>query len=100
LRHLYGEVSAASGTSMTVSKEFPTEPLVCPETYVATTQSITVSLDQTSGAGTIFYNLDSSPVTPVTISNFSQLPASVLSALTSGTEQVRVAARYQEDGTL
>jgi len=100
LRHLYGEVTAAAGTSMTVTKEFPTEPLVSPETYVRTTQSITISLDQTSGGGTIFYDLDSSPVTPVTISNFSQLPTSVLAALTSGTEQVRVVARYQEDGTL
>jgi len=100
LRHLYGEVTAAAGTSITVTKEFPTEPLMSPETYVATTQSITISLDQTSGGGTIFYDLDSSPVTPVTISNFSQLPTSVLAALTSGTEQVRVAARYQEDGTL
>ncbi len=100
LRHLYGDVTAAAGTSLTVTKEFPTEPLVSPETYVTSTQSITISLDQTSGAGTIFYDLDSKPVTPVTISNFSQLPTSVLSALTSGTEQVRVAARYQQDGTL
>ncbi|HMK86092.1 MAG TPA: DUF4382 domain-containing protein [Steroidobacteraceae bacterium] len=100
LRHLYGEVTAASGTSMTVTKEFPTEPLVSPETYVTTTQSISISLDQTSGGGTIFYYLDSSPVTPVTISSFSQLPSAVQTALASGTEQVRVAARYQQDGTL
>lgn len=100
LRHLYGQVTAAAGTSMTVTKEFPTEPLVSPETYVTAAQSITISLDQSSGGGTIFYDLDSSPITPVTISNFSQLPTSVLSALTSGAEQVRVAARYQQDGTL
>jgi Domain of unknown function (DUF4382) len=100
LRHAYGDVTAASGTSMTVTREFPTEPIVSPETYVTTTQSFTISLDQTAGAGTIFYDLDSKPVTPVTISNFSQLSSALQSALASGSEQVRVAARYQEDGTL
>jgi hypothetical protein len=100
LRHLYGDVTAAAGTSMTVTKEFPTAPIVSPETYVTTTQSLTISLDQTAGGGTIFYDLDQSPVTPVTISSFSQLSSTLQSALSSGSEQVRVAARYQQDGTL
>ncbi len=100
LRHLYGEVTTASGTSMTVSREFPSVPLVSPETYVTGTHSLTIGLDQTAGGGTIFYDLDSKPVVPVTISSFAQLSSTLQSALAAGSEQVRVAARYQEDGTL
>jgi len=91
LRHLYGDVTAVSAdnTSITVTKEFPTEPPVSPETAIATTQSLQILADATNG--TIFYDLDAK--TRTVIKDFSaevSLPG----------ESVRIAARYQEDGTL
>src|SRR5271163_2486103 len=91
LRHLYGDVTAVSAdnTSITVTKEFPTEPPVSPETAIATTQSLQILADAANG--TIFYDLDAK--TRTVIKDFSaevSLPG----------ESVRIAARYQEDGTL
>jgi len=91
LRHLYGDVTAVAmdSSSITVTKEFPTEPAVTPETAVATTQSLQILADATNG--TIFYDVDAK--THMVIKDFSaemSLPG----------KQVRIAARYQEDGTL
>ncbi len=91
LRHLYGDVTAvaADNGSIMVTKEFPTEPAVNPETAVATTQSLSILAD--SANGTIFYDLDAK--TRTVIKDFSaetMLPG----------KSVRIAARYQEDGTL
>jgi hypothetical protein len=91
LRHLYGDVTAVSSdnTSITITKEFPTEPVVSPETAIATTQSLQILADAANG--TIFYDLDAK--TRTVIKDFS--------AQTSlAGESVRIAARYQEDGTL
>jgi hypothetical protein len=91
LRHTYGDVTAISSDqrSITITKEFPTEPPVNPETAVAGTQSLQISADSTNG--TIFYDLDAK--TRSVIDDFSSE-----SSLTG--KYVRVAARYQEDGTL
>ena len=92
LRHAYGTVSAVSSdnTSITMTRDFPVEPPTNPETAVTTSQSLTILADATNG--TIFYDLDAK--TNVTIKNFSTV-ASTLSG-----RFVRVAARYQSNGSL
>jgi hypothetical protein len=91
LRHTYGDVTAISSDqgSITITKEFPTEPVVNPETAVAGTQSLQISADSTNG--TLFYDLDAK--TRTVIDNFSSE-----SSLTG--KYVRIAARYQDDGSL
>jgi hypothetical protein len=91
LRHLYGDVTAiaSDNSSITVNKEFPTLPAVNPETAVATTQSLQILADATNG--TLFYDVDAK--TKMVIKDFS-----AEASLTG--KQVRIAARYQEDGTL
>ncbi|MGD0501203.1 MAG: DUF4382 domain-containing protein [Steroidobacteraceae bacterium] len=91
LRHTYGDVTAISSdqSSITITKEFPTEPAVNPETAVAGTESLQISADSTNG--TIFYDLDAK--TRIVIDNFSSESSLV-------GKYVRVAARYQQDGTL
>jgi len=91
LRHMYGDVTAiaSDNSSITVTKEFPTEPVVTPETAVAGAQSLQILADATNG--TIFYDVDAK--TRTVIKDFSS-EASVNGKF------VRVAARYQEDGTL
>jgi hypothetical protein len=57
-RHMYGDVTsiASDNASIMVTKEFPVEPAVSPETAVATTQSLQILADSTNG--TIFYDVD------------------------------------------
>jgi uncharacterized protein DUF4382/uncharacterized protein DUF5666 len=91
LRHTYGSVTAVAGdnSSITITKEFPSEPVVTPETAVAGAQSLTILADAANG--TIFYDVDAK--TRTVIKDFS--------AQTSVNGKfVRVAARYQENGTL
>jgi hypothetical protein len=92
LRHAYGEVVSVSAdnTSLTISQEFPTEPPASPETPVLTGQSLQVLADTTSG--TLLYDLDAH--TRTTIMSFANLATTPVGA------QVRIAARYQADGTL
>jgi hypothetical protein len=92
LRHTYGGVTAVAGdnSGITITKEFPTEPAVSPETAVASTQSLQILADSTNG--TLFYDVDAK--TRTTIKDFSA------QAATLAGKSVRVAARYQEDGTL
>ena len=91
LRHLYGTVNSISSdnSSITISKDFPTLPAQNPETAVVSSQSLTILADATNG--TLFYDLDAK--TSTTIMNFS-----TESTLTG--KFVRIAARYQENGTL
>ncbi len=91
LRHLYGGVAsiASDSGSIMVTKEFPTEPPANPETAIATTQSLEILADSTNG--TIFYDMDAKTRTVIKdFSSESSLPG----------KQVRIAARYQQDGTL
>jgi hypothetical protein len=92
LRHTYGTVTNVStdDTSMTITRDFPVEPPTNPETAVASSQSLTILADATNG--TLFYDVDAKTV--VTIKNFSTV------ASTLGGRFVRVAARYQSNGSL
>ena len=91
LRHTYGDVTAISSdnSSITITKEFPTEPPVNPETAIASTQSLQILADATNG--TLFYDVDAK--TRTVIKDFSAESTLV-------GKSVRIAARYQEDGTL
>lgn len=92
LRHTYGTVAsvATDGTSITLTKDLPTIPVVNPETAVSTGQSLNILADATNG--TLFYDVDAKSVT--TLKSFS----SEANSLTG--RYVRIAARYQVDGTL
>jgi hypothetical protein len=91
LRHMYGDVTAVASdnSSISISREYPTRPVVNPETAVEGNQSLTILADATNG--TIFYDVDAK--TKTVIKDFST-EASVVG------KNVRVAARYQENGTL
>jgi len=91
LRHMYGDVTAIAGdnSGITITKEYPTRPVANPETAFATDRSLQILADATNG--TIFYDLDA--MTTTVIKDFS----------TEGSlvgKSVRIAARYQENGTL
>jgi hypothetical protein len=91
LRHTYGTVTAiaADNSAITIAKEFPAEPVVNPETAVAGGQSLQILADSVDG--TLFYDVDAK--TRTLIKDFSAQDS------LSG-KFVRVAARYQDDGTL
>jgi hypothetical protein len=89
LRHMYGDVTAVASSTITVTKEFPSEPPVNPETATASTQSLQITADSVNG--TLFYDLDAK--TRTVIDNFS-------TETSLAGRYVRIAARYQENGTL
>jgi hypothetical protein len=91
LINLYGDVTsiASDNASIMITKEFPVGPAVSPETAVATTQSLRILVDSTNG--TIFYDVDAKSHSLIRdFTSESNLPG----------KSVRIAARYQEDGTL
>lgn len=91
LRHMYGDVTAISSdnTSIAISKELPMEPAANPEMPVMTGQTLQILADATNG--TMLYNLDTHTRTTImTFANQSSLVGA----------QVRIAARFQADGTL
>jgi hypothetical protein len=92
LRHTYGTVTsvAADASSFTMSKDFPVLPVTNPETAVVSSQMLQIQADSTDG--TIFYDLDAN--TRTVVKDFSA------EAATLAGRYVRVAARYQENGTL
>ncbi len=92
LRHTYGTVSGVStdDSSITITKDFPVEPPTNPETDIASSQSLTILADAMNG--TLFYDVDAKTV--VTIKNFSTVAAGLSGRF------VRVAARYQSNGSL
>ena len=93
LRHRYGTTTAISSdnATLTMTRDVPTMPIVSPETFTSTSDVVSVSADATNG--TLFYDLDAK--SSATIKDFS----TVASSLAAG-RFVRVAARYQQDGTL
>jgi hypothetical protein len=93
LRHMYGSVTAVASdnTSITITRDFPTLPVVTPETAVASSQSLQILADATNG--TLFYDVDAKAA-PVTLTSFSSIASSLNGKF------VRVAARYQQNGTL
>jgi hypothetical protein len=92
LRHTYGTVSsvAADASSFTMSKDFPVLPVTSPESAVVSSQMLQIQADSTDG--TIFYDVDAK--TRTVVKDFSA------QAATLAGKYVRVAARYQENGTL
>jgi hypothetical protein len=92
LREMYGTVTAVAsdGSSITITKDLPTLPVVTPEAPVSTGQSLSIKVDATNG--TIFYDVDAK--TRTTIDSFSS------QASTLAGKYVRLTARYQEDGSL
>jgi hypothetical protein len=95
LRHTYGTVtSVAPGSdnydSITIDKDFPVLPPSNPEKEITSSEPLQILADATNG--TIFYDLDAHTRTVIT--NFSA------QANTLDGRYVRVAARYQENGTL
>lgn len=92
LRHTYGTVTgvATDNSSITITKDVPAIPVQSPEVAVPTSMSLSIQADATNG--TLFYDVDAKTV--ATITDFSA-EASALSG-----KYVRVAARYQENGTL
>ncbi len=92
LRHMYGTVTAVASdnTSITITKDYPVYPATNPENAVQSSQSLNILADSTNG--TLFYNMDAKTV--ATIRDFSSVAASLNGKF------VRIAARYQENGTL
>jgi hypothetical protein len=91
LRHAYGTVTsvATDGSAITINKDFPVLPAKGTETAVESSQSLTILADATNG--TLFYDVDAK--TTQTVKSFSGLN------IPTG-EFVRIAARYQQNGTL
>jgi hypothetical protein len=89
LRHTYGTVTAVASGSLTITKDYPALPGTNPETAVAGTQSLTIDADGANG--TIVYDLDANSRTVVN---------SFGGEMGLNGKYVRIAARYQEDGTL
>ncbi len=91
LRHTYGSVTGISSdnSSITLTKVWPALPVRNPETAVSGSQSLSILADATNG--TLFYDVDAKTVT--TITSFASESALV-------GKFVRVAARYQQNGSL
>jgi uncharacterized protein DUF4382 len=92
LRHTYGTVSMVSSdnTSFTINKDFAVLPPTNPQTEVTSSEMLQIQADATNG--TIFYDVDHQ--TRMVVKDFSA------EAMTLPNQFVRVAARYQENGTL
>jgi Domain of unknown function (DUF4382) len=90
LRHMYGTVTAVAGNddAITITKDFPALPFGNPETAIASAQSLTVDVDGANG--TIYYDEDAG--TRTVIKSFQDVSVSG--------KYVRIAARYQQDGSL
>lgn len=93
LRHLYALPTAISsdGSTLSITRLYPTHPIVNPETAVEGTQTLNILVDSTNG--TLFYDVDAG-TGPTTIKSFSNV-----SGLSVG-KFLRIQARYQENGTL
>jgi uncharacterized protein DUF4382 len=92
LRRTYGTVTGVtSGGLLSISKDFAALPLTSPETAIGSEQSLNIAADSTNG--TIVYDLDNPGA-----------PGTVVTSFAAGTvptnDYVRIAARFQEDGTL
>jgi len=93
LRHLYASLTSISsdGSTLNVTRVYPTRPIVNPETAVSGTQMLSVSVDATNG--TLFYDVDGGGG-PTTIKSFTNV-----GGLSDG-RYLRIQARYQQNGSL
>ena len=94
LRHMYGSVTSLSTTAntMVIERDTGSGSTFNP---VDTGKALTINVDTTNG--TLFYDLDNK-ANNTTIKDFSN--TAVVTSLQKTGEYVRVAARYQQDGTL
>lgn len=90
LRHTYGTVQTVGASSFTMLKDFPVEPASNPESEITSSVQLTINVDAANG--TIVYDADNSDARTV-VKDFSN------EGSLAG-KYVRVAARYQDDGTL
>jgi hypothetical protein len=92
LRHHYGTVTAVStdNTALTFDKDYPVYPPTNPETAITGSETLSVLADR--NYGTLYFDLDAK--TRSTIRDFSSISSSIVG------KYIRVAARYQQDGTL
>jgi Domain of unknown function (DUF4382) len=88
LRHTYGTVTQVTSAAMTIDKDYPVYPVTNPETQITSSTALTIDADSVNG--TIVYDLDADSRTVVTGFGSSNLNGRF----------VRVASRYQEDGSL
>jgi len=92
LRHHYGTVTAVStdNSTLTFDKDYPVYPPTTPETEITSDQTLSVLADAKNG--THYYDEDGK--TQATIKDFSSIASTIVG------KYIRVAARYQQDGTL
>ena len=90
LRHSYGTVQTVGMSSFTMLKDFPIEPASNPEGEITSSLQLTINVDATNG--TIVYDADNGEARTV-VKDFSNEGA-------LAGKYVRVAARYQSDGSL
>ncbi len=93
LRHHYGTVTAVStdNSTLTFDKDYPVYPPTNPETEITSSQTLSVLADSTNG--TLYYDVDT-PANNATIKDFGSIASTIIG------KYIRVAARYQDDGTL
>lgn len=92
LRHHYGTVTQVSSdnSTLTFDKDYPVYPPTNPETEITSSNTLNVEADGTNG--TLYYDVDAK--TSNTIKDFSSIASTIVG------KYIRVAARYQVDGTL
>src|SRR5208282_4273628 len=93
LRHHYGTVTAVSSdnSTLTFDKDYPVYPPTNPETEITSSQTLSVLAD--SADGTLYFDMDNSK-NNATIKDFGSLASTIVG------KYIRVAARYQVDGSL
>jgi len=93
LRHHYGTVTGVSNenTTLTFDKDYPVYPPTNPETEITSSQTLSVLADNANG--TLYYDLDNS-ANNGRIMDFGALASTIVG------KYIRVAARYQVDGSL
>ena len=94
LRHHYGTVTGVStdNSTLTFDKDYPVYPPTTPqETEITSSQTLSVLADNANG--TLYYDLDNSK-NNATIKDFGSLASTIVG------KYIRVAARYQVDGSL
>jgi hypothetical protein len=92
LRHHYGTVTQVStdNSTLTFDKDYPVYPPTTPETEITSSNTLNVEAD--SNNGTLYYDVDAGTV--ATIKDFSTIASTIVG------KYIRVAARYQNNGTL
>ena len=92
LRHSYGTVTSVSSdnTSLSFTKDYPVYLPTNPETAIASSHTLSVLADNANG--TLYYDFDAK--THSTIHDFSTIASSIVG------KYIRVAVRYQVDGSL